>query len=145
MRIRPLIMIVEDEPDVLLVLRISLEAEGFDTTLAADGVTALHRIQIEKPDLVLLDLMLPVMDGWSVLAELSTRRDPPPVIVCTAKRGLRDVARAQDLGAAEYVTKPFDVEHLTALIGEVLERRLAEVLPEDAMIDALGTQGAEQA
>ena len=145
MRIRPLIMIVEDEPDVLLVLRISLEAEGFDTTLAADGVTALHRIQIEKPDLVLLDLMLPVMDGWSVLAELSTRRDPPPVIVCTAKRGLRDVARAQDLGAAEYVTKPFDVEHLTALIGEVLERRPGEVLPEDGLIDALGTQGAEQA
>jgi two-component system response regulator RegX3 len=145
MRSRPLIMIVEDEPDVLLVLRITLEAEGFDTTLAADGVTALHRIQIEKPDLVLLDLMLPVMDGWSVLAELSTRRDAPPVIVCTAKRGLRDVARAQDLGAAEYVTKPFDVEHLTALIGEVLERRLGEVLPEDAMIDAFGTQEAEQA
>jgi two-component system response regulator RegX3 len=145
MRIRPLIMIVEDEPDVLLVLRISLEAEGFDTTLAADGVTALHRIQIEKPDLVLLDLMLPVMDGWSVLAELSTRRDPPPVIVCTAKRGLRDVARAQDLGAAEYVTKPFDVEHLTALIGEVLERRPGEALPEDGLIDALGTQGVEQA
>jgi two-component system response regulator RegX3 len=130
MRVHPLVMIVEDEPDVLLVLRISLEAAGFDTTLAADGVTALRRIQLEKPDLVLLDLMLPVMDGWGVLAELSTNADAPPVIVCTAKRGPRDVARAQELGAAEYVTKPFDVEHLTALIGEVLERRHGEVLPE---------------
>ena len=130
MRVRPLVMIVEDEPDVLLVLRISLEAAGFDTTLAADGVTALRRIQLERPDLVLLDLMLPVMDGWGVLAELSTNADSPPVIVCTAKRGPRDVARAQELGAAEYVTKPFDVEHLTVLIGRVLERRHGEVLPD---------------
>jgi two-component system response regulator RegX3 len=143
MRVRPLVMIVEDEPDVLLVLRISLQAAGFETTLAADGVTALRRIQMEKPDVVILDLMLPVMDGWGVLAELSTSADAPPVIVCTAKSSPRDVTRAQELGAAEYVTKPFDVEHLTVLIGEVLERRHGEVLPEPGV--ALHLHGVEPA
>jgi two-component system response regulator RegX3 len=123
-------MIVEDEPDVLLVLRISLQAAGFDTTLAADGATALTRLHLERPDLVLLDLTLPVVDGWGVLAELSTRHDVPPVIVCTAKRSPRDLARAQELGAAEYVTKPFDVEHLTALVGEVLGRQHQHTVPE---------------
>lgn len=123
MRVRPLVLIVEDEPDVLLVMRISLEASGFDTSLAADGVTALRRIEVEKPDVVLLDVMLPVMDGWAVLAEMHGRADSPPVIVCTAKRSPRDVTKAQELGAAEFVTKPFDVERLVALIQGVLERR----------------------
>ena len=122
MRARPLVMIVEDEPDVLLVLRINLQAAGLDTALAADGVTALRRIELEKPDVVLLDLMLPVMDGWAVLAELNNRSDAPPVIVCTAKRSPRDIARARELGAAEYLTKPFDVERLVGSIQEVLER-----------------------
>jgi DNA-binding response OmpR family regulator len=130
MKARPLVMIVEDEPDVLLVLRISLQAAGFDTTLAADGATALTRLHLERPDLMLLDMTLPVVDGWDVLAELSTRHDVPPVIVCTAKRSARDLARAQELGAAEYVTKPFDVEHLTALVGEVLKRQNQHAVPE---------------
>jgi DNA-binding response OmpR family regulator len=145
MRARPLVMIVEDEPDVLLVLRISLEAAGFDTTLAADGVTALRRIQLEKPDVVLLDLMLPVIDGWGVLAGLRTLNGAPPVIVCTAKRSARDVARAEELGAAEYVTKPFDVERLTALIGEVLERRNRAAAPEALPFGPLRMRGAEPA
>lgn len=115
-------LIVEDEPDVLLILRLNLEAAGLDTTLAADGVTALRRIELERPDLVLLDLMLPVLDGWSVLAELRTRTDVPPVIVCTAKAGSRDVARAEELGAVEFVSKPFDVSAIVGTITDVLVR-----------------------
>ncbi|MDP9232212.1 MAG: response regulator, partial [Actinomycetota bacterium] len=65
-------LIVEDDPDVLLILRVNLESAGFDTTLAADGDTALRRIDIDPPDAVLLDLMLPIVDGWDVLAELTS-------------------------------------------------------------------------
>jgi DNA-binding response OmpR family regulator len=122
MRTRPHVLIVEDEPDVLLILRLNLEAAGLDTSLAADGVTALHRIERERPDLVVLDLMLPVLDGWSVLAELRSRTDVPPVIVCSAKRAPRDVARAHELGAIEFVTKPFDVSVIVGTITDVLVR-----------------------
>jgi len=122
MRTRPQVLIVEDEPDVLLILRLNLEAAGLDTSLAADGVTALRRIERERPDLVVLDLMLPVLDGWSVLAELRTRAEVPPVIVCSAKRGPGDVARAEELGAVEFVTKPFDVSAIVGTITDVLIR-----------------------
>ena len=86
---RPHVLIVDDEPDVLLILRLNLEAAGLDMSLAADGVTALRRIERERPDIVLLDLMLPVLDGWAVLSELGNRTDVPPVIVCSAKQGPR--------------------------------------------------------
>ena len=74
---RPKVLIVDDEPDVLLTMRMILEAEGFDPALAADGETALRRIDDEQPDVVLLDIMMPVLDGWFVLAELAgrSRRD----------------------------------------------------------------------
>jgi DNA-binding response OmpR family regulator len=122
MRTRPEVLIVEDEPDVLLILRLNLEAAGLDTSLAADGVTALRRIERERPDVVVLDLMLPVLDGWSVLAELRNRAHVPPVIVCSAKRAPRDVARARELGAVEFVMKPFDVSVIVGTITDVLVR-----------------------
>jgi DNA-binding response OmpR family regulator len=120
MRSRPQVLIVEDEPDVLLILRLNLEAAGLDTSLAADGVTALRRIERERPDLVVLDLMLPVLDGWSVLAEIRSRGDMPPVIVCSAKRGPRDVARAEELGAVAFVTKPFDLSVIVGTVTDLL-------------------------
>ena len=70
---RPKMLIVDDEPDVLLTLRMILESEGFDPLLAADGETALRRVDEERPDLVVLDIMMPVLDGWFVLAELGGR------------------------------------------------------------------------
>jgi DNA-binding response OmpR family regulator len=114
------ILIVDDEPDILLMLRINLEAEGYETALAADGETALRRIADEDPDAILLDVMMPVMDGWSVLEALSSRTDAPRVIVLSAKTAGRDVRRALDLGAAEYLTKPFEPESLLATIERVL-------------------------
>ena len=114
------ILIVDDEPDIPLMLRINLEAEGYETALAADGETALRRIADEEPDLVLLDVMMPVMDGWSVLESLSSRLVGPRVIVLSAKTASRDVRRALDLGAAEYLPKPFEPEGLLSTVQRVL-------------------------
>ena len=99
MSFRPRVLIVEDEPDMLLLLRINLEQAGFEASLAADGATAMRRIAAERPDVVLLDLKLPVLDGWAVLADLHSREHAPPVIVCSAKGTARDLARASELGA----------------------------------------------
>jgi two-component system KDP operon response regulator KdpE len=126
----PRIVIVEDEPDTLLMLRLNLEATGFETSLAADGATAVRRITEEQPDLVLLDLMLPVMDGWAVLAELQTWTNAPSVVVVSAKHTPRDRVRATQLGAQAYVAKPFDMDDLIGVLNEVfLARGLGEQGP----------------
>jgi DNA-binding response OmpR family regulator len=114
----PKVLIVDDEPDILLMLRINLEA---------DGETALRRIDDEGPDVVLLDVMMPVMDGWSVLDALSSRADAPRVIVLSAKTATRDVRRALDLGAAEYLTKPFEPEGLLSTVARILRSTDEEV------------------
>ena len=120
---KPKVLIVDDEPDVLLTLRMILEAEGFDPSLAADGETALRRIDDEQPDLVVLDIMMPVLDGWFVLAELAGRAKRPGVVVCSAKSSEVDRARAMELSADEYVTKPFEPDDLVETIRNVLARR----------------------
>jgi DNA-binding response OmpR family regulator len=113
-RARPLVLVVEDDPDVLQILRVNLEAAGFDTMLAADGDTAFRRIDEDHPDAILLDLTLPVMDGWAILAALTSRADAPPVVVCSSRRGDAEVDRARRLGAFEYVLKPFDPARVVA-------------------------------
>lgn len=118
------ILIVDDEPDILLMLRVNLEAEGYETLLASDGATALRRIEEEKPDLILLDIMMPIVDGWGVLDEVGKNDAGPRVIMLSAKAGEDDVLRAWRNGADEYVTKPFDPDRLVALVAEVLERSL---------------------
>lgn len=120
---KPAVLIVDDEPDVLVLLRVDLEAEGFETALAADGEVALRRIDEERPDLVLLDIMMPLLDGWSVLAELATRPHAPKVVVLSAKTSPRDLARARQLGAAAYVTKPFETDELVRTLRAVLRAR----------------------
>lgn len=117
-----MVLIVDDEPDVLLTLRVMLEASGFEPALAADGETALRRIDAEHPAVVLLDIMMPVLDGWFVLAELAGRSKRPKVIVCSAKSADADKARADELGADAYVVKPWDPEALVQTIHEVLAR-----------------------
>ncbi len=132
---KPKVLIVDDEPDVLLTLRILLEGEGFEPSLAAEGETALRRIDNEQPDLLLLDIMMPVLDGWMVLAQLSDRPHRPKVVVCSAKTGELDIARAKELGAAAYITKPFDPMDLVATLREVLagrETQRVETAPETA-------------
>ncbi|MDQ1402375.1 MAG: hypothetical protein QOG03_691 [Actinomycetota bacterium] len=114
------VLIVDDEPDILLMLRVNLEADGYETALAADGETALRRISEEHFDIVLLDVMMPVMDGWGVLQGLSGETEKPRVVVVSAKSSARDVARALELGAADYVTKPFSPVELSELIGRIV-------------------------
>ena len=113
------VLIVDDEPDILLMLRVNLEADGFETALAADGETALRRIGEERFDVVVLDVMMPVMDGWGVLEGLSHDAGAPRVVVLSAKSSDRDVARALQLGAADYVTKPFSPVDLSELLQRV--------------------------
>jgi DNA-binding response OmpR family regulator len=121
------VLIVDDEPDILLMLRVALEAAGHETALAADGETALQRVAEESFDLMLLDVMMPVMDGWGVLENLSGLEHRPRVIVVSAKSSDRDVARALDAGAVDYVIKPFLPSLLTELVGDVIALRDDEV------------------
>ena len=121
------VLIVDDEPDVLLLLRIELEAEGYDTLLAADGETAIRRIIEERPDIVLLDVMMPVVDGWGVLQRLAEHGSTTRVIVLSAKASDSDVARALELGAHEYVTKPFDAAALLVTVAHVLASSPADL------------------
>lgn len=125
MNARRRLLIVEDEPDTLLLLRLNLEAAGFETALAADGPTALRRIDEVDPHVVVLDLMLPGKDGWSVLAELAGRAHRPAVVVCSAKRASRDRARAAELGAAAFVPKPFEMEELVGTVHAALGQQHA--------------------
>jgi DNA-binding response OmpR family regulator len=127
-RSRPLVLVVEDEPDILMLLRVVIEMNGYDAALAADGSTALERLDAEKPDLVLLDLMLPVMDGWTVLAEMRSRPNPPPVIICSAARSARDVELAEERGAEAVLLKPLDMDQLL----ETMSRSLAARDPKPA-------------
>jgi two-component system OmpR family response regulator len=114
----PRVLIVEDDPELLLLLRSNLEAAGCDTSLAADGITALRRIEAESPDAVVVDLMLPGLDGWSILAELRDMAEPPAAIVCSARSNPEDRRRAFEWGARSYVQKPFEIEEL---VGAVLQ------------------------
>jgi DNA-binding response OmpR family regulator len=111
------VLIVDDEPDILLMLRLTLEAEGFVTALAADGEKAIEWLDKDDFDVMLLDVMMPVLDGWGVLERLQGRDQAPVIIVVSAKTAAHDVARARELGAREYVTKPFAVPDLVKLIN----------------------------
>ncbi|MDQ3293585.1 MAG: response regulator [Actinomycetota bacterium] len=114
------VLVVDDEPDILLLHRLNLEAAGHRVVLAADGVTALERIDEEHPDCVVLDVMMPVLDGWGVLELLQGTASPPPVLVVSAKSAPADVARARDLGAADFLAKPFDGDDLLAKVAALL-------------------------
>lgn len=112
------VLVVDDEPQVVWMLRFSLEAEGYQTLEARDGRAALEEIHHHRPGLVLLDVMMPVMDGWSVLEALQAlpEQERPRVVVVSARASLRDRAKAAELGADAFVAKPFNVEDLLDLI-----------------------------
>ena len=117
----PRILAVDDDPDLLLLIRSALQGEGHQTSVASNGRVALDLIVEEEPDVVLLDLMMPVLDGWGVLRSLAELSSSPRVIVLSAKTADEDIARAFELGAAEYVVKPFDPARLMGTVREVLD------------------------
>ncbi|MGI9643310.1 MAG: response regulator [Acidimicrobiia bacterium] len=118
------ILVVDDDPDILQFVRLNLELDGFDVDLAGGGREALERAAEAPPDLMLLDVMMPEIDGLSVLRRL--RSDPGtssiPVIVLTARSLAEDRVKGLDLGADDYITKPFDLEELIARVRTVLRR-----------------------
>lgn len=113
-------MVIDDEPDILLLLRMVLEEEGHVTLLAADGVSAVERLEQEAVDLVLLDVCMPVMDGWHVLEKIRARSAAPPVVVISGRSLPGDLERAAELGAVDYVRKPFDPPELLKTIEAAL-------------------------
>jgi DNA-binding response OmpR family regulator len=115
------IVIAEDDPDVVRILDSRLQASGYQTVLAFDGKQALDAIGTSAPDMVLLDLMLPRLTGFEVLAALKKRGGPkPPIVVLSARGREEDVTRAFDLGADDYITKPFGPEELLARVARLL-------------------------
>jgi DNA-binding response OmpR family regulator len=116
------ILVVEDEPDVRKGLRTVLEAEGFRVLEAADGKAGLEKAIEEKPDLVVLDLMIPGLDGFEVARGIRARGSTSPILILTARASEVDKVLGFELGADDYVTKPFGVRELVARVRALLRR-----------------------
>jgi DNA-binding response OmpR family regulator len=118
------VLIADDEPNIVISLEFLLRREGFEVLVAVDGDEALARARVEKPDLVLLDVMMPKMNGFDVCQAL--RADPGlagmRVLMLTAKGRDTEVSKGLGLGADAYVTKPFSTKELVAQIRSLLER-----------------------
>jgi len=120
----PLVLLVDDERSIRTICRVNLEGDGLVVEEATDGADALEQVRRERPALVLLDVMMPGVDGWSVAEQLavdSETRDIPIVFV-SARAGREDRLRAQELGAVGYVVKPFDPLELSGMVRDVLGR-----------------------
>ena len=115
------ILVVDDEAPMRALLRLFLEQNGFTVSEAEDGYAALERVRVEQPDLVLLDIMMPGLDGWEVCRLLREQSDVP-VIMLTARDDVRDRVAGLDAGADDYLVKPFAEEELLARIRAVLRR-----------------------
>src|SRR6059036_3010690 len=116
------ILIIKDERPMRTALADVLEAEGHRVLTAADGEEGLERALAEKPDLILLDLMMPRLDGYAVCAELRRLANPVPILILTAKGQLEDRVKGLDLGADDYLVKPFSTGELLARVRAVLRR-----------------------
>ena len=114
-------LIVEDDGNIAELLRLYLEKDGFETRRAADGGEGLELFRAFSPDVVLLDIMLPVMDGWAVLREIR-KLSSAAVIMLTAKGETGDKVNGLEMGADDYITKPFEPKELIARIHAVLRR-----------------------
>jgi two-component system response regulator MprA len=117
----PRILVVDDEPQVVWVLEFSLQALGYTTYSAHDGMEALDQIDRHHPELMVLDVMMPRMDGWSVLERLADvpAADRPRIVVVSALASAGDRERALLLGASAFVPKPFDMDHLVSVLQEL--------------------------
>src|ERR1700690_249288 len=108
-------LVVEDDPNIVDLIRANLAVRGFDTVVSVDGRKALQLLETEDPDIVLLDLMLPEVDGFDLCRQIR-ERSPVAIIVVSARGGERDKVTALHMGADDYMTKPFSIEELRARV-----------------------------
>src|SRR5213079_1688891 len=118
------VLVIDDEPPIRLLCRVNLEAEGMEVLEAPDGLGGVELARAERPDVILLDVMMPGLDGWRVAEELldDERTRSIPIVFLTARAELRDRARGIDLGGVDYVTKPFNPVELAPLVRDLLDR-----------------------
>src|SRR6266487_4243646 len=118
------VLVIDDEAPIRLLCRVNLEAEGMEVLEAADGPTGLEHAREQAPDVILLDVMMPGLDGWRVAEELleDERTQDIPIIFLTARAEFRDRARGLDIGGVDYVTKPFNPLELAPLVEDLLAR-----------------------
>jgi DNA-binding response OmpR family regulator len=118
------VLVIDDEAPIRLLCRVNLEAEKMEVLEAADGPSGLEKARAETPDVILLDVMMPGLDGWRVAEELldDERTARIPIVFLTARAELRDRARGIDLGGVDYVTKPFNPVDLAPLVRDLLQR-----------------------
>jgi CheY-like chemotaxis protein len=119
-----LVLIVDDEHAIRLVCRVNLANAGFETLEAADGNEALALARSERPDLILLDIMLPGLDGWRIAEELAADEETRdiPIVFLSARSEVSDVRRSLDLGGVGYIRKPFDAASLPDVVAHTMER-----------------------
>jgi two-component system KDP operon response regulator KdpE len=126
------VLIIEDDPNIVDLIRANLTVRGFDTLVSSDGSKALAMLETEQPDMVLLDLMLPGLDGFELCKQIR-EQSSVAIIVVSARGGERDKVTALNMGADDYMTKPFGIEELLARILATLRRtRPAEAVAEAA-------------
>ena len=118
------VLVIDDEAPIRLLCRVNLEAEGMEVLEAADGPSGLEAARTSRPDVILLDVMMPGLDGWAVAERLLEDDETAtiPIVFLTARAEFRDRARGLDIGGIDYVTKPFNPVDLAPLVRELLER-----------------------
>jgi DNA-binding response OmpR family regulator len=118
------VLVIDDEAPIRLLCRVNLEAAGMQVIEAADGASGIEQAQNGEPDVILLDVMMPGLDGWHVAEALldDPSTDEIPIVFLTARAELRDRARGINLGGVDYVTKPFNPVDLAPLVRGLLER-----------------------
>ena len=119
----PRVLVIDDEGPIRLLCRVNLEAAGMEVSEAEDGLSGVEAARTQRPDVILLDVMMPGMDGWEVFGELlkDDRTAQIPIVFLTARAELRDQARGLELGGVDYVTKPFNPLELAPLVDDLLE------------------------
>lgn len=118
------VLVIDDEAPIRLLCRVNLEAEGMKVIEAADGPSGLEKAKAEQPHIILLDVMMPGLDGWRVAEELldDPRTQDIPIIFLTARAEFRDRARGLDIGGVDYITKPFNPVELAPIVRDLLGR-----------------------
>ena len=130
------ILIVEDEANIRELLRLYLEREGYTVIEAENGVEGIKQWKSEKPDMILLDVMMPVMDGWTVCKEIRAESDVP-IIMITAKGETADRVSGLEMGADDYIVKPLEMPEVIARVRAVFRRMAPDEAPEKLFFDNL--------